>query len=107
TFRVILFSIHNDEWKSFQSQHQIALREEAKSPVTKNVNSISLTIGEEKKSDKDGVATGDGIDKTNGSDKEMPVNEAETENGAKNRIKTSHSREMIMKKEWRRPALSL
>nr|GEV39746.1 putative ribonuclease H-like domain-containing protein [Tanacetum cinerariifolium] len=26
TFRVILFTIHNDEWKSFQSQHQIALR---------------------------------------------------------------------------------
>nr|GEW18777.1 retrovirus-related Pol polyprotein from transposon TNT 1-94 [Tanacetum cinerariifolium] len=26
TFRVILFSIHNDEWKSFQSQHQTALR---------------------------------------------------------------------------------
>nr|GEV95653.1 retrovirus-related Pol polyprotein from transposon TNT 1-94 [Tanacetum cinerariifolium] len=26
TFRVILFSIHSDEWKSFQSQHQTALR---------------------------------------------------------------------------------
>nr|GEV88876.1 retrovirus-related Pol polyprotein from transposon TNT 1-94 [Tanacetum cinerariifolium] len=26
TFRVIPFSIHNDEWKSFQSQHQTALR---------------------------------------------------------------------------------
>nr|GEZ14448.1 retrovirus-related Pol polyprotein from transposon TNT 1-94 [Tanacetum cinerariifolium] len=26
TFRVIVFSIHSDEWKSFQSQHQIALR---------------------------------------------------------------------------------
>ncbi|GKB78841.1 hypothetical protein Tco_0945736 [Tanacetum coccineum] len=26
TFRVILFSIHHDEWKSFQSQHQTALR---------------------------------------------------------------------------------
>nr|GEW14531.1 copia protein [Tanacetum cinerariifolium] len=26
TFSVILFSIHNDEWKSFQSQHQTALR---------------------------------------------------------------------------------
>ncbi|GJY87725.1 hypothetical protein Tco_0502353 [Tanacetum coccineum] len=25
-FRVILFSIHNDEWKSFQSQHQTSLR---------------------------------------------------------------------------------
>nr|GEV79279.1 retrovirus-related Pol polyprotein from transposon TNT 1-94 [Tanacetum cinerariifolium] len=27
TFRVILFSIHSDEWKSFQSLHQTALRE--------------------------------------------------------------------------------
>nr|GEW64023.1 retrovirus-related Pol polyprotein from transposon TNT 1-94 [Tanacetum cinerariifolium] len=26
TFRVILFSIHSDEWKSFQSQHKKALR---------------------------------------------------------------------------------
>nr|GEX90338.1 hypothetical protein [Tanacetum cinerariifolium] len=26
TFRVIFFSIHSDEWKSFQSQHQTALR---------------------------------------------------------------------------------
>ncbi|GJV52394.1 hypothetical protein Tco_1448135 [Tanacetum coccineum] len=26
TFRVILFSIHSDEWKSFQCHHQIALR---------------------------------------------------------------------------------
>nr|GEW82735.1 hypothetical protein [Tanacetum cinerariifolium] len=26
TFRMILFSIHSDEWKSFQSQHQPALR---------------------------------------------------------------------------------
>nr|GEW13392.1 hypothetical protein [Tanacetum cinerariifolium] len=26
TFRAILFSIHNDEWKSFQSQNQTALR---------------------------------------------------------------------------------
>nr|GEX82980.1 hypothetical protein [Tanacetum cinerariifolium] len=26
TFRVILFSIHSDEWKSFQSHHQTALR---------------------------------------------------------------------------------
>ncbi|GKD52020.1 hypothetical protein Tco_1280996 [Tanacetum coccineum] len=28
TFRVILFSIHNDEWKSFQCHHQTALRME-------------------------------------------------------------------------------
>ncbi|GKB73871.1 zinc finger, CCHC-type containing protein [Tanacetum coccineum] len=43
--------------------------------------------GEEEKSDKDDVATGDSIEKTNGLDTEMPVKEAETENGAENRIK--------------------
>ncbi|GKA63675.1 zinc finger, CCHC-type containing protein [Tanacetum coccineum] len=39
------------------------------------------------KSDKDEVTSGDGIKKINGSNAEMPVKEAETENGAKNRIK--------------------
>nr|GEV09012.1 hypothetical protein [Tanacetum cinerariifolium] len=33
TFRVMLFSIHNDEWKSFKSQHQIALRNFAPTSV--------------------------------------------------------------------------
>nr|GEV20827.1 retrovirus-related Pol polyprotein from transposon TNT 1-94 [Tanacetum cinerariifolium] len=37
-FRVILFSIHSDEWKSFQSQHQTALREENHVP-----NSVSAS----------------------------------------------------------------
>ncbi|GJX66455.1 RNA-directed DNA polymerase, eukaryota, reverse transcriptase zinc-binding domain protein [Tanacetum coccineum] len=36
TFRVILFSIHIDEWKSFQSQHQIALRKRIFEKRTKN-----------------------------------------------------------------------
>ncbi|GKC52380.1 MAK10-like protein [Tanacetum coccineum] len=40
---------------------KVLIKEEAKSPVTKNVNSISLTRGEEEKSDKDDVATGDDI----------------------------------------------
>ncbi|GJY49251.1 hypothetical protein Tco_0439207 [Tanacetum coccineum] len=66
---------------------KVLIREEAKSPVTKNINSISLTKGEEEKSNKDDVATGDDIEKTNGSGTKMPVKEAETENGAKNRIK--------------------
>ncbi|GKE88224.1 reverse transcriptase domain-containing protein [Tanacetum coccineum] len=43
--------------------------------------------GKEEKSDKDNVATGDGIEKTNGSDMEMPAKKAKTENGAENRIK--------------------
>ncbi|GKF11422.1 hypothetical protein Tco_0049348, partial [Tanacetum coccineum] len=66
---------------------KVLIREEAKSSVTKNVNSISLTKGEEEKSDKDDVATSDGIKKINGSNVKMLVKEAETKNGADNRIK--------------------
>ncbi|GJY22002.1 MAK10-like protein, partial [Tanacetum coccineum] len=66
---------------------KVLTREEAKSPITKNVNYISLTTGEEEKSDKDDVATGNDIKKINGSNAEMPVKEAETKNGAENRIK--------------------
>ncbi|GKF42115.1 hypothetical protein Tco_0125457, partial [Tanacetum coccineum] len=52
-------------------------REEAKYPVIKNVNSISVTRGKEEKNDEDGVTTGDGIEKTNGSDqKAKKENEA-------------------------------
>ncbi|GJU40195.1 hypothetical protein Tco_1193152 [Tanacetum coccineum] len=41
TFRVILFSIHNDEWKSFQCHHQTALRTEWSS----NPNLLLLNPG--------------------------------------------------------------
>ncbi|GKB70307.1 hypothetical protein Tco_0931719 [Tanacetum coccineum] len=70
-----------------RAPEKVLIKEEAKSPVTKNVNFISLIRGEEEKSDKDDVATGDGIEKTNGSDTKMPVKEAETKNGAENRTK--------------------
>nr|GEX54260.1 zinc finger, CCHC-type [Tanacetum cinerariifolium] len=66
---------------------QVLIREEGKFLITKNVNSISLTRGVKEKSDKDDVAIGNGIQKTNGSNTKMPTKEAETENGAKNRIK--------------------
>ncbi|GJT71721.1 zinc finger, CCHC-type containing protein [Tanacetum coccineum] len=86
---------------------KVLIKEEGKSPVSKNVNSISLTRGEEEKSDKNDVATGDGIKKTSGSDTKMPVKEAETENGAENRIKNEPIKRDEKKKEWRHPALSL
>ncbi|GKA92158.1 hypothetical protein Tco_0814083 [Tanacetum coccineum] len=75
------------ELTTSRAPKKVLIREEAKSPVTKIVNSISLTRGEEEKSDKDGVATDDDIEKTNGSDTKMPVKEAETENEVENRIK--------------------
>ncbi|GJT87682.1 hypothetical protein Tco_1069399 [Tanacetum coccineum] len=70
-----------------RAPEKVLIREEAKSPVTKNVNYISLTRGEEEKSDNDDVATDDGIEKTNRSGTEMPVKEAKTDNGVENRIK--------------------
>ncbi|GJX57659.1 hypothetical protein Tco_0287556 [Tanacetum coccineum] len=66
---------------------KVLTREEVKSPITKNVNSISLTRREEEKSNKDDVATYNSIEKTSGSDTKMPVQEVETENGAENIIK--------------------
>ncbi|GKA83685.1 hypothetical protein Tco_0805280 [Tanacetum coccineum] len=46
-----------------------------------------LQEDEEEKSDKDDVATDNGIKKINSSNAEMPVKEVETKNGAENRIK--------------------
>ncbi|GJW37881.1 MAK10-like protein [Tanacetum coccineum] len=78
-----------------KAPEKVLIREEAKSPVTKNVNSISLTRGEREKSYKNDIATGEGIKKTNGSDTETPVKEAETKYGLKSRIKN----EPIMRDE--------
>ncbi|GJW43970.1 hypothetical protein Tco_0072769 [Tanacetum coccineum] len=74
------------ELTTSRAPEKVLIKEEAKSPITKNLNSISLTRGEEEKNEKNDVAT-DGIEKTSGSDTEMPVKEAEIENGAKNRTK--------------------
>ncbi|GJW10880.1 retrovirus-related pol polyprotein from transposon TNT 1-94 [Tanacetum coccineum] len=44
TFRVILFSIHNDGWKSFQCHHQTALREANQEPTELLLNHLYLRI---------------------------------------------------------------
>ncbi|GJV57223.1 zinc finger, CCHC-type containing protein [Tanacetum coccineum] len=54
-------------------------REEAKSPVTKNVNSISLAKEEEERNDNDDMAADDGINRIH---MKMPVKEAEKETKA-------------------------
>nr|GEX45485.1 hypothetical protein [Tanacetum cinerariifolium] len=74
------------ELTTSRAPEKVFIKEEAKSPVTKNVNYISLTRGEEEKSNKDEVASGYGIEKINGSNGEMPVKEAETNNGAESRL---------------------
>ncbi|GJW24306.1 zinc finger, CCHC-type containing protein [Tanacetum coccineum] len=61
---------------------KVLIREEAKSPVTKNVNSISLAKGEEERNNDNDVATGDDIEKPTRTETGMLVNEAE--NGIKN-----------------------
>ncbi|GKD54102.1 MAK10-like protein, partial [Tanacetum coccineum] len=65
---------------------KVLIREEAKSIVIKNINSISLTIGEEEKNDNDDMAPDGAI---NGIDTEMPVKEdekeTEAEKGTKNK----------------------
>ncbi|GJS41581.1 MAK10-like protein [Tanacetum coccineum] len=48
------------ELTSNRAPKKVLIREEARSTVAKNVNSISLTREEEEKSDKDEVASGDG-----------------------------------------------
>nr|GEV17957.1 hypothetical protein [Tanacetum cinerariifolium] len=58
---------------------KVLIREEAKFPVTKNVNSLSLTRGEEERSDKTDVTTENDIEKRIGTETEMPVKEAEKE----------------------------
>ncbi|GJV06835.1 hypothetical protein Tco_1344491 [Tanacetum coccineum] len=75
------------ELRTSRASGKVLIREEAKYPVIKNVNSISLTRGGEEKSDKDDVASGNGVEKEYGSDTKMSVKEVETENEAKNRIK--------------------
>ncbi|GJW21755.1 hypothetical protein Tco_0032377 [Tanacetum coccineum] len=66
---------------------KVLIREEAKYPVTKNVNSISLTRGKEEKNDENDVTTADDIEKTDESDMKMPVKKAEKDNKAENGTK--------------------
>ncbi|GJV42934.1 hypothetical protein Tco_1427470 [Tanacetum coccineum] len=51
------------ELTTSRAPKKVLIREEAKSSVTKNVNSISLTRGEEEKNDDNDVVTGDDIKK--------------------------------------------
>ncbi|GJR35447.1 zinc finger, CCHC-type containing protein [Tanacetum coccineum] len=78
---------------------KVLIREEARFPVTKNVNSISLTKGEEEGSNRTKV-TPNNAEKLIKTEMETPVMEVEkineVENGAKNKsIKTSESEEAV------------
>nr|GEY74294.1 hypothetical protein [Tanacetum cinerariifolium] len=70
------------ELTTSRAPEKVPIREEAKSPVTKNVNSISLARREEERNKDNDVATGNNIEKPTITEMRMPVNEAR--NGIKN-----------------------
>ncbi|GJW17125.1 hypothetical protein Tco_0024561 [Tanacetum coccineum] len=65
-----------------RTPEKVLIREEAKFPVTKNVNYISLARGEEERSDKIDIATGNDIEKHTGTEMGMQVKEVEKKNEA-------------------------
>ncbi|GJZ18681.1 hypothetical protein Tco_0554804 [Tanacetum coccineum] len=74
---------------------KVLIREEAKFPVTKNVNSISLARGEEERSDKTDE-TLDNTIKPTVTETEIPVKEAEKKNETKNKlIKKDEEKEVV------------
>ncbi|GKE71023.1 hypothetical protein Tco_1529095, partial [Tanacetum coccineum] len=87
------------ELTTSRTPEKVLIREEAKFPVTKNVNSISLIKGEEEMSNRMKV-TPDNTEKLTETKTKMPVKEVEkmneVENGAGNKsIKTSEIKEAV------------
>ncbi|GJW41353.1 hypothetical protein Tco_0067198 [Tanacetum coccineum] len=72
------------ELMTSRAPEKVLIREEAKFPVTKNVNSISLTRGEEERSEKTNVTTDDDFEKPTKKETKMPGKEAEKEDEAEN-----------------------
>ncbi|GKB56566.1 MAK10-like protein [Tanacetum coccineum] len=75
------------ELTTSKAPEKVLIREEAKSPITKSVNCISLIREDEEKSDMHDVAPGDDSKETVGLDMEVSVKEAETNNGAESKAK--------------------
>ncbi|GKE12947.1 hypothetical protein Tco_1416498 [Tanacetum coccineum] len=87
------------EFTTNRTPEKVLIRKEAKFPITKNVNSISLTKGEEERSNKTEV-TPDNTEKPTETETEMPVKKAKMKNGAKNEagnksIKTPENEEAV------------
>ncbi|GJZ17611.1 hypothetical protein Tco_0553734 [Tanacetum coccineum] len=89
-----------------RAHEKVLIREEAKSLVTKNVNSISLARGEEERNNDNDVSTSDDIEKPTTTKTGMPVKETEKENEAENEIKTNKLEKLEKKRRSRHPALS-
>nr|GEU36051.1 hypothetical protein [Tanacetum cinerariifolium] len=72
------------ELTTSRAPEKVLIKEVAKSPITKNINSISLARGKEEKNDNDYMAANCGINETY---TEMPVKEAKKETEAENETK--------------------
>ncbi|GJY60314.1 MAK10-like protein [Tanacetum coccineum] len=85
------------ELTTSKTPEKVLIREKAKFPITKNLNSISLTKGEEEESNRTKVTPGN-AEKPTETETEMPVMEVEkineVENGTK-LIKTSKNEEAV------------
>ncbi|GKF13579.1 hypothetical protein Tco_0055041 [Tanacetum coccineum] len=98
------------ELTTSKAPEKVLMREEAKHPVTKNVNYISLIIGEEEKNDDDDVTISDSIKEHDGLDAGMPLKEAERRMKLKmnqSKVLRRNSHKLRKKKQWRHIALSL
>nr|GEW64097.1 hypothetical protein [Tanacetum cinerariifolium] len=72
------------ELTTSRAPEKVLIRDEAKFPITKNVNSISLTGGEEERSKNSDVTASDDIENPTKTETEMPVKEAKKEDEAEN-----------------------
>ncbi|GKC00975.1 hypothetical protein Tco_0987111 [Tanacetum coccineum] len=77
------------ELTTSRAPKKVLIKEEVNSPVivTRNVNSISLTRGEEEREDDNDIVTGDDIKKATETEMEVAVKEAETKNRDENKTK--------------------
>ncbi|GJS02897.1 hypothetical protein Tco_0319405 [Tanacetum coccineum] len=90
------------ELTTSKTPKKILIREEAKSPVTKNVNSISLARGEEERSDKMNETLGNTV-KPTGIETGIPVKEAEGNNETENKPIEKAEKEEVVEAPSSRP----
>ncbi|GKD04111.1 hypothetical protein Tco_1179085, partial [Tanacetum coccineum] len=86
-----------NELTTSRAPKKVLIREEAKFLVTKNVNSLSLTKGEEERSDKTDVTADNDIEKPTETGAKMPTKEAEKEDEAENEPNRKAGKEEITK----------
>ncbi|GJZ38776.1 hypothetical protein Tco_0585339 [Tanacetum coccineum] len=75
------------ELTTSRAPEKVLIIEEAKHPITKNVNSISLIRGEEEKNEHDNATTSNSIETPDGSDAKIPLKKVKKENEAEDGTK--------------------